>query len=93
MTRSIQSCIRDPARLEEIQKHIASGRQHMQMQTFDQHLLDLYRAGKISLETASSAASNPRDFATQLALEGDEPGMEVDADPDAPIEIKEDERF
>jgi twitching motility protein PilT len=96
MTRSLQSCIREPARMDEIQGLIARGREHMQMQTFDQHLLDLYRAGKISLETASTAASNPRDFATQLALEGDEPGIEgggAEDDPGAPVEIQEDERF
>ena len=43
----------------------------MQMQTFDQHLLELYQANKIKLETARDAATNPRDFATKLALEGD----------------------
>ena len=42
------------------------------MQTFDQHLLDLLRANKISVETALSAASNPTDFRTKLALEGGE---------------------
>jgi twitching motility protein PilT len=93
MTRSIQSCIRDSARMDEIANHIARGREHMQMQTFDQHLLDLYQAGKISLETASSAASNPRDFATQLALEGGEGGMEVEGEPGGPVDVKEDERF
>ena len=41
------------------------------MQTFDQHLLDLLRANKISVETALAAASNPTDFQTKLALEGD----------------------
>ena len=38
---------------------IAKGREVLQMQTFDQHLLDLYQAGKIRLETAREAASNP----------------------------------
>ena len=43
------------------------------MQTFDQHLLDLLRANKISVETALAAASNPTDFQTKLALEGGDP--------------------
>ena len=47
------------------------GHSDMEMQTFDQHLLELYQANKIKLETARDAASNPRDFATKLALEGD----------------------
>jgi len=43
------------------------------MQTFDQHLLDLLKANKISTETALAAASNPTDFQTKLQLEGEEP--------------------
>ncbi|HXZ84619.1 MAG TPA: type IV pili twitching motility protein PilT, partial [Myxococcota bacterium] len=70
-TRSIREAIRDPDRQVEITDLIAKGRADMQMQTFDQHLLDLYQANKIRLETASDAASNPRDFATKLALEGE----------------------
>jgi twitching motility protein PilT len=70
-TRSIREAIRDPNRQVEITDLIAKGRADMQMQTFDQHLLDLYQANKIRLETASDAASNPRDFATKLALEGE----------------------
>jgi twitching motility protein PilT len=92
MTRSIQASIRDAARMDEIHSHIARGREHMNMQTFDQHLLDLYQAGKISLETAQTAASNPRDFATQLALEGGDSEVESEV-PGSPVEIKEDERF
>ena len=70
-TRSIRECIRDPNRAVEIRDHIEKGHSDMQMQTFDQHLLELYQANKIKLETARDAASNPRDFATKLALEGD----------------------
>ena len=94
MTRSIQSCLRAD-KLDEVHQHIARGREHMQMQTFDQHLLDLYQAGKINLDVASAAASNPRDFATQLALEGDEPGIEgaKEEENPGPVEIEEDERF
>jgi twitching motility protein PilT len=91
MTRSIQSCLRSD-KLAEIPGHIARGREHMQMQTFDQHLLDLYQAGKISLDVASAAASNPRDFATQLALEGDDAEMEPPKDA-PPVDIEEDGRF
>jgi twitching motility protein PilT len=64
------------------------------MQTFDQHLLDLLRANKISVETALSAASNPADFRTKLALEGGE--LEAPAGEEraaGPFEIESDERF
>jgi twitching motility protein PilT len=70
-TRSIRECIRDPNRAVEIRDHIEKGHSDMEMQTFDQHLLELYQANKIKLETARDAASNPRDFETKLALEGD----------------------
>ena len=64
------------------------------MQTFDQHLIDLVRASKISVDTALSAASNPADFKTKIALEGVDP--EASADEErvlGPFEIESDERF
>ncbi len=91
-TRSIQECIKDPARTHEMNEYIARGRGD-RMQTFDQHLLDLLRANKISVDTALNAASNPADFQTKLEMEGDfeqEPETEK---PDAPFEIEPDERF
>src|SRR5512145_2615379 len=92
-TRSIQECIKDPAKTHEIHDFIAKGRPE-NMQTFDQHLLDLLRANKISVETALAAASNPTDFRTKLALEGSDP--DAAATPDrisGPMELESDERF
>jgi twitching motility protein PilT len=37
-----------------------------QMQTFDQHLTDLYHGGTITLETAKAAATSPSDFERNL---------------------------
>ena len=92
-TRSIQECIKDASRTAEITDYIARGRTE-QMQTFDQHVLDLLRANKISIETALAAATNPDDFRTRLALDG--PASEA-ADRDEksldPFEIDSDERF
>ncbi len=94
-TRTIQDCIKDPAKNSEIADYIARGRGEM-MQTFDQHLLDLLRANKISVETALTAASNPTDFRTKLALEGGDPDAvedEVEAKVQGPLEIDPDSRF
>jgi twitching motility protein PilT len=94
-TRSIQECIKDPAKTSEISEYIARGRGEM-MQTFDQHLLDLLRANKISVETALTAASNPTDFRTKLALEGGDPDAiedEAEAKVEGPFEIDPDSRF
>jgi twitching motility protein PilT len=93
-TRSIQECIKDPARTHEITEFIARGRNDG-MQTFDQHLIDLLRANKISVETALASASNPVDLQTKLDMEG---GVLADDEedeqkPEAPFEIEQDGRF
>ena len=92
-TRSIQECIKDPHRSSEITEFIARGRSEG-MQSFDQHLLDLLRANKISVEVALNAASNPTDFQTKLALEGGDPddagAVEKVMEP---MELDSDERF
>ena len=90
-TRSIRECIRNASLTVEITDHIAKGQADMGMQTFDQHLLHLYQANKIHLETASDAASNPRDFATKLALEGDASYTQDEAD--SSIEVSDESRF
>ena len=92
-TRSIQECIKDPARTIEITEYIARGRND-RMQTFDQHLLDLLKANKITMESALAAASNPTDFQTKLEMEGlihDE--GEIDEKPVEPFDIEPDDRF
>jgi twitching motility protein PilT len=92
-TRSIQECIKDPARTHEIHDWIAKARSEG-MQTFDQHLLDLLRANKVSVETALAAASNPADFRTKLALEGGDPDESSSSESSmGPMEIESDERF
>ena len=90
-TRSIQECIKDPAKTREITEYLARGES---MQTFDDHLLDLLRASKISVETALIAASNPTDLKTKLALEGTDPEASADEQQSmGPLEIESDERF
>ena len=93
-TRTIQECIKDPAKTGEITEYIARARSEL-MQTFDQHLLDLLRANKITVETALSAASNPTDFRTKLALEGGDPDTVIEEEKtnEGPFDIESDERF
>jgi twitching motility protein PilT len=94
-TRSIQECIKDPAKTGELDDYITRSRSE-NMQTFDQHLLDLLRANKVSVETALAAASNPTDFKTKLALEGGDPDAvsdEQDSQIQGPLEIEPDSRF
>jgi len=92
-TRSIQECIKDPSKTNEINEFIARGRSEGN-QTFDQHLLDLIRASKISVETALGAATKPMDLKTKLSLEGGDPDTVDDSEPaQGPFELESDTRF
>lgn len=51
-TTTIQACIRE-GRLDEIEKHIEKGRSQYQMQSLDQHLIQLVQAGRITMEQAA----------------------------------------
>ena len=50
-TSTIQACIRE-GRLDEIEKHIENGQSQYQMQTLDQHLVQLCQQERISFEQA-----------------------------------------
>ena len=50
-TTTIQACIRE-GRLDEIEKHMENGRSQYQMQTLDQHLLQLCKQDMITIEAA-----------------------------------------
>jgi twitching motility protein PilT len=67
MTTRIYEFLVDPAQLPHIEDAIAEG-SYYGMQTFDQHLLQLYGDGDISLRDALAAATSPHDF--RVALRG-----------------------
>ena len=66
LTKSTQDCILDPAKTDTMKDFIEDGKDIYGMQTFDQHLTELYRSGVINLETAKSAATSPSDFERNL---------------------------
>jgi twitching motility protein PilT len=68
-TKTIQECIADPSKMYMVKEYIEKGREHYHMQTFDQHLTDLYREEVISLETAKAAATSAADFERNLQFE------------------------
>jgi twitching motility protein PilT len=68
-TQTIQECIAEPAKIHMLKEYIEKGRELYKMQTFDQHVTDLYRAGIISLEIAKSAATSAADFERNLSFE------------------------
>jgi twitching motility protein PilT len=65
-TKSTQECIGDPAKTAMMKEFIEKGRDIYGMQTFDQHLTDLYKQGIIDLDTAKAAATSPADFERNL---------------------------
>lgn len=69
VTRTIQEAIRNAEKHGEIQHHISQGRDLYGMQTFDQHLAELFRTKMISFEVAKMAASNPEEFQRSLTIE------------------------
>jgi twitching motility protein PilT len=69
VTRSIRECIRMPGRLGDIPELMKRGRDLYGMQLFDQHLLELVSKGKISLEVAVYASSNPEELERAMTIE------------------------
>jgi len=68
-TMSIKECISNPEKLHLIYDFIAKGRELLGMQTFDQHLAELYKNEKITLNVAKASSSNPNDFERSLHFE------------------------
>jgi len=65
-TAAIQEYIMDKNKTEFIETAVAEGNMQYKSQTFDQALLALYNQGRISVETAKNAATNPEDFELKL---------------------------
>ncbi len=66
-TAAVKENIMDPLKTAMIRDLIAEGAIQYGMQTFDQALMQLLKAGKINLDTALANASNPDDFKLRLA--------------------------
>jgi twitching motility protein PilT len=68
-TRTVREYIRKGDRITDLTNVVEQGRDLYGMQTFDQHLLDLYRAGQLKLEVCKAAATNPEDFERTVNFE------------------------
>jgi len=66
-TTTIRACIRE-GRLDEIEKHIENGSSQYQMQTLDQHLLQLYKSERITMEDAKRL-THSMDFERKLMFD------------------------
>ncbi len=65
-TSTIQDFIRDPGRTHMIPDAIADGFVTYGMQTFDQSLMKHFKDGRISLEEAMRASSNPHELSLRI---------------------------
>jgi len=68
-TSTVSGYIEDAKKTGNIKDIIEAGRTQYGMQSFDQHLTELYRGGEISLETAVQSSSSPADFQRSLQFE------------------------
>ncbi|WP_242357106.1 type IV pilus twitching motility protein PilT, partial [Anaeromyxobacter sp. SG64] len=66
-TARVRELIEDKDRTKEIPEAIAQGHVSYGMQTFDQSLMSLLKAGLISYEEALRQATNPDDFALRVS--------------------------
>jgi twitching motility protein PilT len=69
VTHTLQECIRDEDKHGDILKHIQAGSEMYSMQTFDQHLVQLVAAGKVSLDEAKRVASKPDELERAMLVE------------------------
>ena len=67
-TAFVRDCIINPDKTRLIREAISAGTSQYGMQTFDQSLYDLNKAGLITYEEALNNASNPDDF--KLRVQG-----------------------
>jgi twitching motility protein PilT len=70
-TKTVEEYIKDVAKTGKLKDVIEKGVDQYGMQSFDQHLAQLYREEKISIETAKAAATNPSDFERALNYDGE----------------------
>jgi twitching motility protein PilT len=90
MTKYIQDCIENKEKTKSILDAIKRGTSQYGMQTFDQSLFQLLKAGLITMEEALRRSSNPNEF--KLKLQGiqstsDGAQEEMEASLKAPEEI------
>jgi len=68
VNKTIEMCLKNPDKINEIMKHMAKNRD-LGMQTFDQHLIDLVKARKISMDDAMLAAEQAEQIERSMTIE------------------------
>jgi twitching motility protein PilT len=68
VNKTIEMSLKNPDKINEIMKHMAKNRD-LGMQTFDQHLIDLVKARKISMDDAMLAAEQAEQIERSMTIE------------------------
>ena len=68
VNKTIEMCLKNPEKTNEIMKHMAKNRD-VGMQTFDQHLIELVKARKISMDDAMLAAEQAEQIERSMTIE------------------------
>ncbi|TAN40190.1 MAG: PilT/PilU family type 4a pilus ATPase [Nitrospirae bacterium] len=67
-TLTIKDCLENVEKTGFLSDYIAAGKDQYGMQTFDQHLQDLFERGVVDFETARAAATRPADFELKVRV-------------------------
>ena len=62
----IKEALLDPAKFDHLEEYLEKGKEIYGTQTFDQHLLELYRKGLIDAKTVLEYAENPTDLELKI---------------------------
>jgi len=68
VNKTIEMCLKNSEKTDEIMKHMANNRD-VGMQTFDQHLIELVKARKVSMDDAMIAAEQAEQLERDMTLE------------------------
>jgi twitching motility protein PilT len=70
-TTIVQQAIREPSKTQDLPQLIERTKDDLGSQSFDQHLLELVRSGKISVETARANATSSANLDRSLSMDSD----------------------
>lgn len=68
-TLTIKDCLENPEKTGHLSEYISAGQDQYGMQTFDQHLTELFTSGMVDFETARAAATRPADFELRVRVQ------------------------
>jgi len=77
-TAAVKDAIRDPSKADKIREYMENGESYG-MQSFDQHLIKLFIAGKITHDVARSSATSAGNFDREISMLQAGQGAEAEA--------------